>query len=69
VIPAPFAYQAARSIDEAAAPLAEHGEDARPLAGGQSLLPMLKLRFVRPELLVDLGRVGPMRQVAPHEGG
>lgn len=56
--PAPFRYVAARSLDEAVAALAEGGEDAKPLAGGQSLVPALNLRLLRPELLVDLNRAG-----------
>ncbi len=56
--PAPFGYVAARSPEEALAALAEGGEDAKPLAGGQSLVPALNLRLLRPELLVDLNRAG-----------
>ncbi len=56
--PAPFRYVAAHSLEEAVAALAEGGEDAKPLAGGQSLVPALNLRLLRPELLVDLNRAG-----------
>lgn len=56
--PPPFDYIAVRSIDEALDQLAQGGEDARVLAGGQSLVPMLALRLARPSLLVDLNRVG-----------
>ena len=52
--PAPFGYVRAGSLDEALAALAEGGEDAKPIAGGQSLVPALNLRLVRPTLLVDL---------------
>ncbi len=52
--PAPFAYHAPRSLDEALRLLAAHGDDARPLAGGQSLVPMMNMRIARPEHLVDL---------------
>jgi len=55
VIPAAFAYARPSSLEEAIGLLAEHGEDAKPLAGGQSLIPLLKLRLAAPELLVDLG--------------
>jgi len=58
VKPAPFRYVAAHSLEEAVAALAEGGEDAKPLAGGQSLVPALNLRLLRPELLVDLNRAG-----------
>ncbi len=56
--PAPFEYVRAESLDEALAALAEGGEDAKPIAGGQSLVPALNLRLVRPTLLVDLNRAG-----------
>ena len=52
--PAPFDYARAESIEEAVAALAEHGDEARVLAGGQSLMPMLNMRLVRPEILVDI---------------
>jgi CO/xanthine dehydrogenase FAD-binding subunit len=56
VKPASFRYVAARSLEEALAALADGGDDAKPLAGGQSLVAALNLRLLRPELLVDLGR-------------
>src|SRR5215510_4670282 len=52
--PSRFRYEAPRSIDEAIALLQEGGGDAKVLAGGQSLVPLLKLRFASPELLVDI---------------
>jgi aerobic carbon-monoxide dehydrogenase medium subunit len=55
VIPAAFAYERPGSLDEAIGLLAEHGDDAKALAGGQSLVPLLKLRLAAPELVVDLG--------------
>jgi carbon-monoxide dehydrogenase medium subunit len=57
VIPAPFAYQRAASADEALSLAAEAGEDAKFLAGGHSLLPLMKLRFAVPEVLIDIGRL------------
>lgn len=57
MIPASFEYQRARSIDHALALLNEYGEDAKLLAGGQSLLPIMKLRLAAPELVIDLGRL------------
>jgi len=57
VIPPSFTYTRATSVDEALALAAEHGEDAKYLAGGQSLLPLMKLRFAAPTVLIDLGRV------------
>jgi carbon-monoxide dehydrogenase medium subunit len=56
--PPPFAYVRAESLEHAVAALAEGGEDAKPLAGGQSLVPALNMRLLRPTLLVDLGRAG-----------
>lgn len=55
MIPAAFAYARPSSLDEAVGLLAEHGGDAKALAGGQSLIPLLKLRLAAPDLVVDLG--------------
>ncbi len=55
--PPPFDYVAATSLDEAVAALQEHGDDAKLLAGGQSLVPLLAFRLARPSVLVDLNRV------------
>jgi len=57
VIPAAFDYVRAGSADEVLAALAEHGDDAKILAGGMSLLPLMKLRLATPSVLVDAGRV------------
>lgn len=57
MIPAPFDYCRVASVDEALALLTEHGEEAKLLAGGHSLLPMMKLRLAHPELLVDVGEL------------
>jgi aerobic carbon-monoxide dehydrogenase medium subunit len=56
VIPAQFTYVAAGSAAQAIDLLAEHGDDAKLLAGGHSLLPMMKLRLAAPEVLIDIGR-------------
>jgi aerobic carbon-monoxide dehydrogenase medium subunit len=56
VKPAPFAYHRPATLDQALAILAEN-EDAKPLAGGQSLVPMLNFRLARPSMLVDLGAI------------
>ena len=63
MIPAQFDYVRAGSVDEAVAALAEHGDDAKVLAGGQSLIPLLRLRLAYPEVIVDVGRVDEMRGV------
>jgi aerobic carbon-monoxide dehydrogenase medium subunit len=57
VIPAAFDYVRAGSVDEALAHLAEHGDEAKLLAGGHSLLPLMKLRLATPAVLVDVGRL------------
>jgi carbon-monoxide dehydrogenase medium subunit len=57
VIPPSFTYVRASSVDEALALAAEHGEDAKYLAGGHSLLPLMKLRMASPAVLIDLGRI------------
>ncbi len=54
MIPAPFAYQRASSVDEALALVAEYGDEAKFLAGGHSLLPLMKLRLATPEVIIDL---------------
>jgi carbon-monoxide dehydrogenase medium subunit len=53
-VPAPFEYERATSVDEAITLLTRHGPGARLLAGGHSLLPMMKLRLARPETLIDI---------------
>jgi carbon-monoxide dehydrogenase medium subunit len=63
MIPAQFEYVRAGSVDEAVAALGQHGEDAKVLAGGQSLIPLLRLRLAYPEVLVDVGRVAEMSGV------
>jgi carbon-monoxide dehydrogenase medium subunit len=56
--PAPFTYHVPRSLPEALDLLAEHGDDAKVLAGGQSLMPMLNFRLAQIEHLVDINRIG-----------
>jgi carbon-monoxide dehydrogenase medium subunit len=68
VKPAPFEYHAPESVDDVVALLAEHGDEAKPLAGGQSLVPMLALRLTRFEHLVDLNRVDALSQVERRNG-
>jgi carbon-monoxide dehydrogenase medium subunit len=57
MIPSPFTYKRATSADEALELAAEYGEDAKFLAGGHSLLPLMKLRLAAPEVLIDLGGI------------
>jgi aerobic carbon-monoxide dehydrogenase medium subunit len=63
VIPAAFSYRRASSVDEVLELLAQFGEDAKLLAGGHSLLPLMKLRFAAPEVLVDLAPLDELRYV------
>lgn len=63
MIPAAFDYQAPTSVDEALRLLAEAGDDAKVIAGGQSLIPVLRMRLNAPELLVDLGRIEELRSI------
>ncbi len=60
MIPAQFDYVAASSVAQALDLLAEHGDDAKVLAGGHSLLPMMKLRLAAPEILIDITRVSEL---------
>jgi carbon-monoxide dehydrogenase medium subunit len=59
--PAAFAYHRPRSLDAALALLAEHGDDAKIIAGGQSLVPMMNMRFAQPAHLIDVNALGELR--------
>jgi carbon-monoxide dehydrogenase medium subunit len=63
MIPGAFAYHRPKSLAEAVGLLADLGEDARPLAGGHSLIPMMKLRLAAPEHLVDLRAIGDLKGI------
>ena len=66
--PAPFDYVAPRSLDEAIAELSERGDEARVLAGGQSLIPMMKLRLAVPTALVDINNVPDLDRIEESDG-
>jgi 2-furoyl-CoA dehydrogenase FAD binding subunit len=68
VKPSPFEYVRLESLEEAVAALAENGDDAKVLAGGQSLVPALNMRLLRPALLVDVNRVAGLDGVAAENG-
>src|SRR5215216_1787010 len=68
MIPGSFAYHRPTSVNDAVALLADLGEDARPLAGGHSLIPMMKLRIASPEHLIDLGGIADLRGIAADGG-
>ena len=63
MIPAAFDYVRADSVDAAIAAVAEHGDEAKFLAGGHSLLPLMKLRLAAPSVLVDVGRLDDLRYI------
>jgi carbon-monoxide dehydrogenase medium subunit/6-hydroxypseudooxynicotine dehydrogenase subunit alpha len=66
--PPQFAYHDPRSLDEALALMAEYGEEAKPLAGGQSLVPLLNFRLAHPEHLIDVNRIGALAGIRRSEG-
>ena len=66
--PVRFAYADPRSVQDVLALLVEYGEDAKLLAGGQSLVPLLNLRLARPSVLIDLNRVAGLEGVRLDEG-
>ena len=66
--PPPFAYDAPTSLQEALTLLAAHGDEVKVLAGGQSLLPLLNFRLIRPARLLDLNRVAELVYLRPDNG-
>jgi carbon-monoxide dehydrogenase medium subunit len=68
MIPKEFNYVAPATVDEALAALRDGGEDAKALAGGHSLIPMMKLRLAAPTTLVDLRRISELRRIDAHNG-
>jgi carbon-monoxide dehydrogenase medium subunit len=69
MITAPFDYEAPESLEEAVRMLHENGEDAKLLAGGHSLLPLMKLRLAAPTVLVDLRRIPGLHGIQQQNGG
>jgi carbon-monoxide dehydrogenase medium subunit len=67
--PAPFKYYAPATVEEAVAHLAEHGYDAKALAGGQSLIPMMNFRLAQPSVIVDLNSVSELFYIRPDKNG
>ena len=63
MIPTAFDYVAPATVEEALTALAQHGDDAKILAGGQSLLPVLRMRLNAPEMVIDLGRIDALRGI------
>jgi carbon-monoxide dehydrogenase medium subunit len=67
--PAAFEYYAPATLEEALSHLAQHGYDAKVLAGGQSLIPMMNFRLVQPSILVDLNNIPELAYIRPDENG
>ena len=65
---APFEYHAPRTVDEVLSLLAEHGDEAKVLAGGQSLVPLLAMRLARPSQLVDINEVDELAVIRALDG-
>lgn len=68
MIPTKFAYRRASSLDDAVRMLQESGGEAKLLAGGHSLIPLMKLRLSEPTLLIDIGRVAELRGIRERDG-
>lgn len=68
MISAAFDYVRPATLDEALGLLAKHGDDAKVLAGGHSLIPAMKLRLSQPKLVVDIGRLGDLKSVSERNG-
>jgi carbon-monoxide dehydrogenase medium subunit len=66
--PAPFEYHAAESLEAALALKAEHGDEAKVLAGGQSLIPAMNFRVAQPSILIDLNKIDKLRQIKHSKG-
>ena len=67
--PAPFEYFAPTTVDEALAHLTEYGYDAKVLAGGQSLIPMMNFRLAQPSVIVDLNNIKDLSFIRTNEDG
>jgi aerobic carbon-monoxide dehydrogenase medium subunit len=68
MIPVAFDYARPRSLDEALGLLATHGDDAKLLAGGHSLIPAMKLRLAQPKVLIDIGGISDLRSINQQDG-
>ncbi len=68
MIPAAFDYVAPRTLPEAVAELVKHGQEAKVLAGGHSLIPLMKLRLATPSFLVDIGRINNLNYIREEDG-
>ncbi len=69
MIPSAFEYHVPASLDEAVALLQQYGDEAKLLAGGHSLIPLMKLRLATPKHLIDIGRLSDLAYIRPSDGG
>lgn len=67
--PPPFKYLAAESVEQALEQMAEYGDAAKLLAGGQSLIPAMNFRVLQPSVLIDLNRIGDLEYIKPSDDG
>ena len=68
MIPAPFEYAAPKTLEEALRLVERHGDEAKILAGGHSLLPLMKLRLAQPRYVIDIGRLRGMSYIREENG-
>jgi carbon-monoxide dehydrogenase medium subunit len=68
MIPAPFEYAAPKTLEEALRLVERHGDEAKILAGGHSLLPLIKLRLAQPRYVIDIGRLRGMSYIREENG-
>ena len=68
MIPSKFTYHKASSVKEAIALVQEHGEEAKFMSGGHSLLPMMKLRFANPEHIIDISKIDGLSYIKEEDG-
>src|SRR5450756_1974133 len=68
MFPAAFDYEAPSTLTEVLSILKQRGDDAKVMAGGQSLIPLLKLRFAQPQLIVDIGRIPGLAEIKRDDG-
>src|SRR5580693_1476218 len=68
MIPAPFEYHAPKTLEEALRLVERHGDEAKLLAGGHSLLPLMKLRLAAPRYVIDIGRLRGMSYIREEDG-
>ena len=67
--PARFDYYSPSFLDEALELLSQYGDDAKILAGGQSLMPMMNMRLVRPKVVIDINRIAGLSYISPRRDG